>query len=160
MDIEQEKSKNDDFYTTIPRPEYQLASIGERFIALAIDTLIIGIITSLIGVRGSEWALGNIAVHLIYHWFFLTQQNGQTPGKMLKGIRVIKTSGEPLNATDAILRYFGYLLNSLVLHIGWLWAIFDGKNQGWHDKIVSTYVVKVPHDESRKAKNEDNIVYV
>jgi len=27
--------------------------------------------------------------------------------------------------------------------IGVLWVLFDAQKQGWHDKIASTYVVKV-----------------
>lgn len=159
-----EKAKNDDF---ISLPRYELAGIGTRLIALMIDSIIIGAVISALGIHGSEWALGNLIVHLGYHWFFLTQMNGQTPGKLLFGIRVIKTNGKPLNATDVVLRYFGYLINSAVLNIGWLWAAFDSKNQGWHDKIAGTFVVKAQRDDKRtyvhvseKSKNDEDRLYV
>jgi uncharacterized RDD family membrane protein YckC len=101
-----------------------------------------------------------------YQWYFLTQQNGQTPGKMLMKIRVIKTDGTRISDSDAVLRYIGYLINSAVASIGWIWAVFDKKNQGWHDKIAKTYVVKlgevidddtvyVDQPDDKKKKNED-----
>ncbi|MEQ8673257.1 MAG: RDD family protein [Aggregatilineales bacterium] len=157
-----EKTKNDHTFTV---PRYELAGIGTRLIALMIDTFIVGAIIGVIGVRGSEWALGNLIVHLGYHWFFLTQMHGQTPGKMLMGIRVVKTNGNALNTTDVVLRYFGYLINSAVFNIGWLWAAFDSRSQGWHDKLAGTFVIKATRDNKRvfvgeKSKNDDDMLYI
>jgi uncharacterized RDD family membrane protein YckC len=123
---------------------YDLASLESRLIALFIDSIILGLLTGLLFAgfkNGGGAALGFLA-GLVYQWYFLTQQNGQTPGKMMMGIRVVKTSGEPLVASDAILRYIGYSINSFVFMIGWLWALWDGERQGWHDKIASTIVVR------------------
>jgi len=83
-----------------------------------------------------------LLVGLAYQWYFLTQREGQTPGKMLMKIRVVRVDGEPLTAADAFLRSIGYYLNSLAFGLGWLWALFDSNAQGWHDKIAKTYVVK------------------
>ncbi|NDJ60843.1 MAG: RDD family protein, partial [Chloroflexi bacterium] len=81
-------------------------------------------------------------IGLGYNWFFWTQWNGQTPGKRLMNIRVIKANGEPLTFTDSLLRYVGYYINTFLLMIGWIWAIFDSNRQGFHDKLASTYVVR------------------
>lgn len=35
-----------------------------------------------------------------------------------------------------------YILGSTPLLLGFIWATFDAKRQGWHDKIASTYVVR------------------
>jgi uncharacterized RDD family membrane protein YckC len=77
-----------------------------------------------------------------YQWYFLTQNNGQTPGKRLMNIRVIKVSGEPLTAVDVVIRYIGYFINTAILLLGWIWAFFDANHQGWHDKLAGTYVVR------------------
>ena len=61
---------------------------------------------------------------------------------MVMKLRVIKTDGSPISDADAVVRYIGYLLDSIFL-IGWLWALFDEHRQGWHDKLAHTYVVKV-----------------
>ncbi len=58
------------------------------------------------------------------------------------GIRVIKTDGSMFTFTDALMRYIGYLINSAAFMIGWLWAFYDEDNQGWHDKLARTYVVR------------------
>jgi uncharacterized RDD family membrane protein YckC len=37
------------------------------------------------------------------------------------------------------------IINSIIfgLPIGFIWAAFDPNKQGWHDKIASTYVIRV-----------------
>lgn len=131
------KVKVDDFRT------YKLAGIGERFIALFVDNILLGIVGAFFGVRGNFWAGSTLAIiiGLVYHWFFWARQNGQTPGKRLMGIRVISANGGSLTDVDAILRYFGYYINSAIMGLGWIWAFFDSQHQGWHDKLARTYVV-------------------
>lgn len=127
------------------RGGYDLADVGTRFIALVIDTIIVGVIGGIVGVVLGNTGTGGIVGFLVgigYQWYFLTQNNGQTPGKRLMGIRVIKVSGEPLTAVDVIVRYVGYFINSFLLMLGWIWAIFDANNQGLHDKLAGTYVVR------------------
>ncbi len=121
-----------------------LASIESRFVALIIDSMFLGAVAGAgwFGSRSGAGAGLGFFVGLAYQWFFLTQNHGQTIGKMLMGIRVVKLNGEPLQATDAILRYLGTYLNSAVLMLGWLWATWDEDRQGWHDKIAHTIVVK------------------
>jgi uncharacterized RDD family membrane protein YckC len=58
-------------------------------------------------------------------------------------IRVIKVDGTPIDDATAIIRYLGYYIDSAIFMIGWLLALFDENRQTLHDKIVSTYVVKV-----------------
>jgi uncharacterized RDD family membrane protein YckC len=67
---------------------------------------------------------------------------GQTPGKMLLGLRVIQTSGEKMTFGFAFLRWVGALVSSLFLFLGYLWIALDGRKQGWHDKIAATLVVR------------------
>jgi uncharacterized RDD family membrane protein YckC len=58
-------------------------------------------------------------------------------------IKVVKTDGSPITVGTAIVRYIGYIVNSLIfgLPIGFIWAAFDPQKQGWHDKIAGTYVI-------------------
>ncbi len=121
------------------------ASLASRLIALIIDTLVLvvvgGIVSALIGEEILGIGVGFI-VGVLYNGYFWTQNNGQTPGKSLMGVRVVKTNGQGLTWLDAIIRYVGYYINTFLLFIGWLWAIVDSKNQGFHDKLAGTVVVK------------------
>lgn len=123
---------------------YELAPLGTRFIALIIDGIILGIVGGLLVGFSRDVGGGlSFVIGLIYYWYFWSRRSGQSPGKSVMNIRVIKVDGSPLSDTDAILRYIGYFINSALLGLGWLWAFFDSNQQGLHDKIVSTYVVKV-----------------
>lgn len=122
---------------------YELADISTRFVALVVDSMILGAITGALfgAAQGTGIGVGMI-VGIAYHWYFLTRHNGQTPGKMLMKIRVVKTDGSPMDDATPILRYIGYYINSAVIMLGWLWATWDDRRQGWHDKIANTVVVR------------------
>lgn len=126
-------------------PKSEFASLPSRIVALLIDSILFGIITGalypLIRNPGVEGLLGTVLAAEL-QWYFLTKYNGQTPGKMLLDIRIVKTDGSPLTSSDALVRYLGYLLNTALLGMGWLWAFFDKDQQGLHDKLAHTYVVK------------------
>ena len=66
---------------------------------------------------------------------------GQTPGKMLLGLRVIRATGRSMTYSVALLRWAGYLVSSIFLCLGFIWAAFDGRKQAWHDKLAGTLVI-------------------
>lgn len=124
---------------------YELADTGTRLIALIIDGIILSVIGSILfGITRQSWGsgIGAFVVGVAYNWYFWTRQSGQTPGKMLMKIRVVKADGTPMQDADAVVRYVGYYINSIFFGIGWLWALADSKHQGWHDKLAKTYVVR------------------
>lgn len=89
-----------------------------------------------------------VIVGLIYFtWFHGTI--GQTPGKMLLCLRVIQVSGEKMTPGLAFLRWVGYIVSSLPFWLGFLWIAFDGRKQGWHDKIAATLVVRTGYESER-----------
>lgn len=65
---------------------------------------------------------------------------GQTPGKLLVGLRIVRINGQPLTIRRALLRYLGYWLSAIPLGLGFLWVLVDDRRQGWHDKLAGTYV--------------------
>jgi len=92
-----------------------------------------------------NWNLLNVAVFLlnmIYFTFFLGTR-GQTPGKMLCGLKVIRLDGSPVSYGQAAVRTLGYYLNHFTLCIGFLWVAIDPRKQGFHDKIAGTYEIRV-----------------
>lgn len=138
MSYYEEKSKTSD---------YGLADVGTRFFALVIDTFLLNIVAGLVLGPRFESGLVALIVGGIYQWYCLTRNNGQTIGKAMLGLRVVKADGTPLTDSDALLRYAGYYLNTFFFSVGWIWALFDSEKQGWHDKLARTYVVSTkPQD--------------
>jgi uncharacterized RDD family membrane protein YckC len=88
-----------------------------------------------------------IAVSIAYFTYF-HGINGRTPGKMLLALQVLSAEGRPIGFGTAFLRAIGYLVSSLLftLPLGFIWAIFDKKKQGWHDKIAGTVVIIRPEE--------------
>jgi uncharacterized RDD family membrane protein YckC len=65
---------------------------------------------------------------------------GQTPGKRLMGLRIVRTDGERITVGPAIRRWVGYWI-SAILFLGYLWILVDDRRQGFHDKLAGTLVV-------------------
>jgi uncharacterized RDD family membrane protein YckC len=154
------------FDTAEATTTYPLAGIGARAVALFIDNFLSAAIGGILG-GNDQWFLGSVVGFLVgfgYQWLFLTRNNGQTPGKMFMGIKVIKVDGTAISDFDVLMRYIGYFVDSFVFGLGWLWAAFDPERQAWHDKLARTYVVSVERagvslDDGvtvkAKRKNED-----
>jgi uncharacterized RDD family membrane protein YckC len=70
------------------------------------------------------------------------QKSGQTVGNTVMGIKVVGKDGSRLSWGKALLRYVGYIVSGIAASIGFLWVAFDGRRQGWHDKIAGTYVIR------------------
>jgi len=68
--------------------------------------------------------------------------SGETIGKKVFGLRVVGDNGQPLSFKNAMLRYLGYFI-SAVFFAGFIWAAFDEKKQGWHDRLATSHVVVV-----------------
>ncbi len=79
-----------------------------------------------------------VSVYLIAFWRLW----GQTPGKWLLGLKVVRVGGGPLSLGRAALRSVGYLLSSLPFYAGFLWVLGPDR-RGWHDRIAGTEVVYV-----------------
>lgn len=96
-----------------------------------------------------SFALAYIGAMLLTDMAYFTWfhgAGGRTPGKMLFGLRVIQASGEPATFGVAFLRWVGYLISGLLFCLGFLWIAFDGRKQGWHDKIAATLVVRTRYE--------------
>ena len=84
---------------------------------------------------------GGISLLVLYTVGFWVQR-GQTPGKMALRIRIVGVESRPIGIGRAIVRYSGYIASTLVFLIGFLMVGFNDRNQGLHDKIARTYVVR------------------
>lgn len=86
----------------------------------------------------------NISFSLIYLsiiLYFVTKYGG-TPGKILYGLRIVKSDGKYPDLKTAILReVLGRILCVLTLNLGYLWVAFDKEKQGLNDHIARTHVI-------------------
>ncbi|MBK8467255.1 MAG: RDD family protein [Chloracidobacterium sp.] len=69
--------------------------------------------------------------------------SGQTFGKMLAGITMVKTDGSPVRLGNLIRRnVVGYLLTALTFGLGFLLAVVNKSGRSLHDFIGGTIVVQ------------------
>jgi uncharacterized RDD family membrane protein YckC len=121
------------------------ADFGTRLVAYLIDAIIIGVpmaILMLILPLPLAYLLGLVAgiAYAVYFW----TSSGQTPGKMVMGLKVVSAeTGQLLDTGGAAIRYVGYLVSGIAVWLGFLWVIWDPKHEGWHDKIAKTKVIKI-----------------
>ncbi|MFZ5877652.1 MAG: RDD family protein [Nitrospirota bacterium] len=73
-------------------------------------------------------------------WF--TRHGGQTPGKMLCGIRIVSLDGREPSWGQALLRPAGYLLSWLPLGLGFVLAAFPPSKRALHDRLTDTRVIR------------------
>lgn len=87
----------------------------------------------------------NIVSNLLFYayFFFTLVAWGQSVGKRVMKIRVIRLDGRKPDWLTAFLRQLlGYTLSSVALGLGYLWVAWDIQKQGWHDKIARTLVIE------------------
>lgn len=133
-----------------------------RVVAFLLDGLVIGVITSAaapfmgagpmfegggtvggVSVNYGTNALGGL-VGLLYFVGFWSLR-GQTVGMIPFRLHVVRVSdGSKPDWVVSLLRYVGLIISFAVILIGVIWVAFDGRKQGWHDKMASTLVVRDP----------------
>ena len=142
--------------------DFSLASIGSRFLAIAVDTLIqtaATIVLVLLGVGlvaafgltfagASPWILAVLfllyfVIYQAYFAIFEAMWNGQTPGKRVVGLRVISVTGRPISPFEAILRNVVRIADQLpgIYAIGIVFVFFTERNQRLGDLAAGTVVV-------------------
>lgn len=134
----------------------EYAGFWVRGLATLIDNVLVLLVTwpVLIAIYGWGYLENERIVmgpaHFIISWIFPTVATisfwlyrQATPGKMATALKIVdaRTGREP-SAGQLVGRYFAYFLSLLPLGLGFLWAAFDPKKQGWHDKLAGTVVVR------------------
>jgi len=138
----------------------QYGGFGRRSIAFLIDIIVLQAAALLVTIAGllvigadteglvtgsaallNAYSAAATVMNLFYFTYF-HGTTGQTIGKRILGMKVIQSTGEPMRLGVAFLRWVGYLVSALFFFLGFLWIAFDGRKQGWHDKIAGTCVVK------------------
>lgn len=122
--------------------------LGAKFI----DGIILGIAGFALGFLGILTArnvlthtilrsIASLGLSIAYSTYFVGKFSA-TPGKMACGLRVVRPDGEKVSYARAFGRFFGELVSSVILCIGYLMVAFDGEKRALHDRICDTRVVK------------------
>ena len=159
---------------------FALASIGNRFLAIAIDHFIqyfvifvvawallsISGVGSLKTIENSEffqempkWTIAVMIVVLFlifagYFVFFEWLWNGQTPGKRLLKLRVIREDGRPITLWEALARNLLRIFDAVpgfvlpVYSIGLITIFLSSRDQRVGDVFAGTVVVRERTDEA------------
>jgi uncharacterized RDD family membrane protein YckC len=135
------------------QPMMQYAGFWIRLVAYIIDGIIVGvpfaIIAAIAGAASGDPQSGVVIlirllgflVSIGYFVYFWSQ--GQTIGMRALSLRVADAqTGGQITIGKAVLRYIGFIISAIPCYIGLIWAAFDGRKQGWHDKIGGTVVVR------------------
>ncbi len=121
---------------------------------LAIFTVVgfLGMETGFAEVRALSWltrarllfpVLFPLGVFLILAYFSFFQGCwGQTIGKMIFGLHVIKADGQPIGILRALARTVAYAISALPFFLGFIWIAFSFGKRGWHDSLAGTVVVR------------------
>lgn len=151
--------------TLPPQPVVVYANIFRRWLAALIDipllfflALLAMILASLSAIAGGTLAgevtpevtafafgaafVAAFAVSLAYHVLFWARR-GQTPGKMVMGVQVVREVGDEIGYGRAVVRWIGYFCALLPLGLGFAPALFDPHRRGLHDFMAGTYVIRV-----------------
>jgi len=76
-----------------------------------------------------------------FYFIVLHSFGGQTLGKVFMGIMVVSDQGSMLSIGASFLRLVGYLLSTMPLGVGFLWAAVDQQHSAWHDKLACSRVI-------------------
>lgn len=112
------------------------AGFFRRLLAAMIDGFLFGVLAE--GVNGG---LG-LFLWIAYETVLVSQWKGFTIGKKIMEIRVVPVSGGQVDWLKSLVRALSQVLSGLFLGLGYLWMLWDGRSQTWHDKIAETYVVE------------------
>lgn len=157
----------DDRYT-IETPEqitfgYDVAGIGSRFLAAFLDTTLIVLLWGgatlalfMIGARLSSvgtglesliiavWAIVSFVIIWGYYLAFELLWNGQSPGKRLVGLRVVREGGRPITFAASAIRNLIRIIDFLpaLYGIGVLVMFIDQRSRRLGDFAAGSLVVR------------------
>jgi uncharacterized RDD family membrane protein YckC len=161
--------------------QYDIAGVGSRGAAAIVDTTIqaVALIVVLLlagaasvvaggflesGVGAPEGvavvALLVLAIFAVtngYYMLFEILWSGQTPGKRLVGVRVIRENGYPLRPVDAVIRNLVRMVDWLpaAYGVGVLTMLLNKRSRRLGDFASGTIVVR---EGSRRAASEFNLI--
>ena len=140
-----------------PEGELQLATVGRRFGAVTLDSLVMMVpvfflaffiafaAASVFSPDSPAFGVINLLVYAVpiaYEGFFLSG-TGQTPGKKWLGLKVVNPDGSDISNGQAWGRATGKTLINLCMGIGYLPALFTKEKTTVHDVLAKTRVIRL-----------------
>ena len=126
--------------------EIQYVGVGPRFLAILIDSIIIGVVAGILGAifRNSPGLSGGVTGLLTLAYFIVLEATqGATLGKMALGLRVVKTDGSPITWTDSLIRNLLRIIDGLFIYlVGAIFIWTSPLKQRLGDRAAHTVVVK------------------
>ena len=98
---------------------------------------LIGWLTSRIDSLGFGFGWWTLYFAILMPWM-----KGQTPGKRILGVRVVRLDGNPVTAWHAFERAGGYAAGVATGTLGFLQIYWDANRQAIHDKVAGTVVIR------------------
>jgi uncharacterized RDD family membrane protein YckC len=92
------------------------------------------------------WLLLVCGLYYVWQWV----RTGQTLPMKTWRLRLVTRNGSPLTPTHATLRYVLALASTLVVGLGFLWALMDRDRQFLHDRLAGTRIIAA-EDDARAA---------
>lgn len=139
-----------------PMAGVHYAGFWVRTLALILDVIVLVVITSALSplwgpqitvtgttvtIHASANAFGTL-IGLVYFIGFWAWR-GQTVGMIPFGMQVVGVAdGKKIDVVRGVLRYVGIIISVIPFFLGLIWAAFDSRKQGWHDKIAATVVIR------------------
>ncbi|HEY6333388.1 MAG TPA: RDD family protein [Blastocatellia bacterium] len=135
---------------------FEQAGFGLRYGAWMFDFLIIliGMMSftflvtavshkSVVGSNGDlVFVAGLTFLLFLMNFVLLAGLNGQSAGMRILGIRIVRVDGKQFSIRHALVRHIiGYPLSMAVFFLGFLWMLWDPRQQAWHDKLARTIVI-------------------
>jgi len=119
----------------------EFAEVWTRFAALLVDWVLVWLSFTFIltFLTGTGMV---VAVFAPGVYFWLGNSLGGTFGKRISGLAVVDEAGNPPGLARGLVRYLVSIVSAVAVYVGYLWMIWDGKKQTWHDKAAGTYVVR------------------
>ncbi len=142
----------------------QLATVNSRFWAFIIDLIVIGMLNAIIFnifsvfAAPGGWFNQVFTVNFIFlgltgcaYFVLMTGFYSQTLGKMIMGITVIQSDGQPITWGTALFReLLGRTISQFFgTFLGYIISIFNRRHLALHDLLADTYVVKEEYSLER-----------
>ncbi|MGC6431356.1 MAG: RDD family protein [Jejuia sp.] len=133
---------------------FTAAGVGERLVAFIIDTIIkiayLWILNTFFGVYEDMGQWSQIAINTVlsfpvmfYSLALETFLDGQTLGKKVLKIRVVKIDGFQATFSDYVVRWFFRIVDVFIFGIGFFVIIFSKKMQRLGDMAAGTGVISL-----------------
>ena len=126
-------------------PALQYVGVGPRFLAVLIDSIILGIIYGILAfaLRGST-AVGTLmGIIGIAYLIVMEATQGATIGKKVLGLRVVKLDGTPIGWGESITRNLLRIIDSIGAYLlGAILIWTSPTKQRLGDRVAKTVVIR------------------